>query len=176
MIMANGNDDELARALLNRVQNDFEKMNAGTQAALNEKMEDVSNLIRNSRERIDQVMKDVEERVTRDVRTKVFGIALTIVVAAAGTMLVGSFAATRDVNNSVIALQKDIISAQTSIRESQSKLDEQAKHITDFLSEQTTKLTAAQNSMVTDLPLNFHPAAVRASANVTPFGAVSVPA
>jgi hypothetical protein len=28
----------------------------------------------------------------------------------------------------------------------------------------------------TDLPLNFHPAAVRASANVTPFGAMSVPA
>jgi hypothetical protein len=27
-----------------------------------------------------------------------------------------------------------------------------------------------------DLPLNFHPAAARASANVTPFGAVSVPA
>jgi phosphoglycolate phosphatase-like HAD superfamily hydrolase len=27
-----------------------------------------------------------------------------------------------------------------------------------------------------DLPLNVHPAAVRASANVTPFGAVSVPA
>ena len=27
-----------------------------------------------------------------------------------------------------------------------------------------------------DLPLNFHPAAVRASTNVTPFGAVSVPA
>jgi hypothetical protein len=27
-----------------------------------------------------------------------------------------------------------------------------------------------------DLPLNFHPAAIRASANVTPFGAVSVPA
>ena len=27
-----------------------------------------------------------------------------------------------------------------------------------------------------DLPLNFHPAAVRDSANVTPFGAVSAPA
>jgi len=27
-----------------------------------------------------------------------------------------------------------------------------------------------------DLPLNFHPAAVRASANVTPFGALSVAA
>ena len=27
-----------------------------------------------------------------------------------------------------------------------------------------------------DLPLNFHPAAFRASTNVTPFGAVSVPA
>lgn len=31
-------------------------------------------------------------------------------------------------------------------------------------------------SMHVDLPLNFHPAAVRASAHVTPFGAVSVPA
>ena len=31
-------------------------------------------------------------------------------------------------------------------------------------------------SIPIDLPLNFHPAAVRASANVTPFGAVSVPA
>ena len=29
---------------------------------------------------------------------------------------------------------------------------------------------------IDDLPLNFHPAAVRASANVTPLGAVSVPA
>ena len=27
-----------------------------------------------------------------------------------------------------------------------------------------------------DLPLNFHPVAVRASTDVTPFGAVSVPA
>jgi hypothetical protein len=27
-----------------------------------------------------------------------------------------------------------------------------------------------------DLPLNFHPAAIRASTDVTPFGAVSVPA
>src|SRR3954462_7667616 len=31
-------------------------------------------------------------------------------------------------------------------------------------------------SVPTALPLNFHPAAIRASANVTPFGAVSVPA
>jgi NDP-sugar pyrophosphorylase family protein len=29
---------------------------------------------------------------------------------------------------------------------------------------------------VRDLPLNFHPAAIRASADVTPFGAISVPA
>ena len=33
-----------------------------------------------------------------------------------------------------------------------------------------------QGAEVADLPLNFHPAAIRASANVTPFGAVSVPA
>jgi hypothetical protein len=31
-------------------------------------------------------------------------------------MLIGSFAATRDVNNSVIALQKDIIAAQTALK------------------------------------------------------------
>jgi len=30
--------------------------------------------------------------------------------------------------------------------------------------------------LLPDLPLNFHPATVRASTNVTPFGAVSVPA
>ena len=31
-------------------------------------------------------------------------------------------------------------------------------------------------NFLSDLPLNFHPAAFRASTNVTPFGAVSVPA
>ena len=35
---------------------------------------------------------------------------------------------------------------------------------------------AGEYFVLLDLPLNFHPAAVRASANVTPFGAVSVPA
>ena len=34
----------------------------------------------------------------------------------------------------------------------------------------------ADEVMGRDLPLNFHPAAFRASTNVTPFGAVSVPA
>ena len=40
----------------------------------------------------------------------------------------------------------------------------------------TEKLTLNQNQSATrsDLPLNFHPAAIRASTNVTPFGAVSV--
>ena len=35
---------------------------------------------------------------------------------------------------------------------------------------------AGRGCKFSDLPLNFHPAAVRASADVTPFGAVSVPA
>ena len=35
---------------------------------------------------------------------------------------------------------------------------------------------AAIFSVSSDLPLNFHPAAFRASTKVTPFGAVSVPA
>jgi hypothetical protein len=37
-------------------------------------------------------------------------------------------------------------------------------------------VTTATNPSRYDLPLNFHPAAIRASANVTPFGAMSVPA
>jgi hypothetical protein len=39
-----------------------------------------------------------------------------------------------------------------------------------------TGLMITLGSSAVDLPLNFHPAAVRAWANVTPFGAVSVPA
>src|SRR3954469_19397764 len=41
---------------------------------------------------------------------------------------------------------------------------------------QGRSLNAEIDEARTDLPLNFHPAAIRASANVTPFGAVSVPA
>jgi hypothetical protein len=36
--------------------------------------------------------------------------------------------------------------------------------------------TVEGGAMFDDLPLKFHPAAIRASTNVTPFGAVSVPA
>ena len=34
---------------------------------------------------------------------------------------------------------------------------------------------ATEDEVRVDLPLNFHPVAVRALVNVTPFGAVSVP-
>jgi peptidoglycan hydrolase CwlO-like protein len=44
-------------------------------------------------------------------------------------MLIVSFAATRDVNNSVIALQKDIIAAQTSIKAASDVLVEQKQKL-----------------------------------------------
>ena len=45
----------------------------------------------------------------------------------------------------------------------------------DWAAEETN-CPAEVCEMALDLPLNFHPAAFRASTNVTPFGAVSVPA
>lgn len=86
------------------------------------------------RERAEQV----EERVTRDVRTRIFAVAALVVAIAAGTLLVGSFASTREVNASVIALQKDIISAQTTVRSA-----------ADALIEQKTRLAEAQATLNT---------------------------
>jgi hypothetical protein len=61
----------------------------------------------------EQRLREAEERLTRDIRMKLFSFSLAAVMSAVGAMLIGSYAVTRDVNHSVIALQKDIIAAQT---------------------------------------------------------------
>ena len=61
----------------------------------------------------EQRLREAEERLTRDMRMKLFSFSLAAVMSAVGAMLIGSYAVTRDVNHSVIALQKDIIAAQT---------------------------------------------------------------
>jgi chromosome segregation ATPase len=95
---------------------------------------------------MDQRLKEVEERVTRDVRTRVFSVALTPVVVAAGAMLLGSFAATRDVNNSVIGLQKDIIAAQTTIQNSSKDVIEHTKKLADAQVELTRANSASSDA------------------------------
>jgi predicted nucleic acid-binding Zn-ribbon protein len=68
-------------------------------------------------------------------------------------MLIVSFAATRDVNNSVIALQKDIIAAQTSIKAASDVLVEQKQKLTEFalatrtLTNARSKLEAATSRL-----------------------------
>jgi cell division protein FtsL len=85
----------------------------------------------------EQRLKEAEERLTRDIRTKVFLFSLVAVISAVGAMLIGSFLVTRDVNNSVIALQRDIIAAQTAL-----------KTASDALVEQRQKLANAEADLV----------------------------
>jgi hypothetical protein len=95
---------------------------------------------REARDKFDSRMRALEERLTGDVRSRVFQIALAVVGIAAATMLLGSFAATKEVNNSVIALQKDLIAAQTTIRTADKELRDQMQ----VMATATAALTAKQ--------------------------------
>src|SRR6202045_2398708 len=85
----------------------------------------------------EQRLREAEKRLTRDIRTKVFSLSLAVVMSAVGVMLIGGFAVTRDVNNSVIALQRDIIAAQTAL-----------KTASDALVEQRQKLASAETDLI----------------------------
>ena len=76
-----------------------------------------------ARRDLEQRLRDMEDRVTRDVRTKAFGLALTVVLVAAGGTILGSITAAREVNTSVMNLQDRIIGAQTTIQNSQNELN-----------------------------------------------------
>src|ERR1700736_1590690 len=45
----------------------------------------------------EQRLREAEERLTRDIRAKVFSLSLAVVMSAVGAMLIGGFAVTRDV-------------------------------------------------------------------------------
>jgi hypothetical protein len=126
-----------------RVEEEFKKIERDAKQRVEAQMANLEMFERDSRERLQSRLQDIEERVTRDVRTKVFSIALTIVVLAAGAMLVGSFAATRDVNNSVIGLQDRVIAAQATIQKSQTELNTQK----DQMAEATRQATAATKDL-----------------------------
>jgi hypothetical protein len=123
--------DTITSAIQQRVDDEFKKIEQDARTPVEERMTAFEKFEKESRERFEERLRRVEERVTRDVRTKVFSVASSVVIVAAGVMLVGSFAATREVNNSVIALQKDIIAAQTAIKSSSDSLLEQKGKVAD---------------------------------------------
>ena len=73
--------------------------------------------------RLDKDTKSFRENLEKQVRGKVIAVATTIVSLAVIAIVGTLYSATRDVNNAVIALQKDIISAQAVVREATKELE-----------------------------------------------------
>jgi chromosome segregation ATPase len=128
---------DISKIISDRVESEFKDIKKEALDRFEEKSRELERFTNDLRYGMEQRLKDVEERVTRDVRTRVFSLALSVVIAAAGAMLLGSFTATRDVNNSVIALQKDIISAQTTIKTASDALIDHTKKLAEAQAELT---------------------------------------
>ena len=78
-------------------------------------------------------------------------------------------------NSSIVPRFNKLLDSSESLQTQLNVLEpEKTAGIKDYIISRLPKFVYYSN--YGDLPLNFHPAAVRASANVTPFGAVSVPA
>jgi hypothetical protein len=116
-------DKGISGLINDRVENEFKKIEADARNRVESRIAGLEKYEKDSRDQIDERLKGVEERVTRDVRTRVFSVALMVVVIAAGAMLAGSFAATRDVNNAVIALQDRVLGAQATVQKSTEALN-----------------------------------------------------
>jgi hypothetical protein len=87
-----------------------------------------------SRRRFEESVDSMEKRMARDLRVTIFSIVLAAVSTAAGAMLFGSFTATKEVNSAVIALQKDIMAAQGTIRGADKELSEARVRLTGITS------------------------------------------
>ena len=104
----------------------------------------------------EQRLREAEERLTRDIRMKVFLFSLVGVMSAVGVMLIGSFVVTRDVNSSVIALQRDIIVAQTALKTASDALVEQRQKLANAEADlvlATSKSTDARSKLEATTPL-----------------------
>ena len=123
--------DAVAGAINKRVEAEFVKLQTQSKEFFDKREQDISKYDRELRDRTEERLRVVEDRVTRDVRTRIFSLVLAVVVAAAGVMLAGSFAATREVNNSVISLQNTIIATQNTIKGADKALAEQSKKLAE---------------------------------------------
>jgi len=135
--MQGGADKEGSKVGATRVRTEFATLKEEKQAGCNIQSREFEKYTWALRTETEQRLKEAEERLTRDIRSKVFLFSLLAVMSAVGVMLIGSFVVTRDVNNSVIALQRDIIAAQTAL-----------KTASDALVEQRQKLANAEADLV----------------------------
>ena len=129
---------DVAGMIQARVEQEFEKLEKQAKEFFDTRQKEISSRDRTLREESEARLKEVEDNAVRDVRTRVFPVVLLVVVSAAGAMLIGSFAALREVNNQVISLQNSIISTQITIKDADKALAEQTKK----LSEADAALTA----------------------------------
>jgi capsule polysaccharide export protein KpsE/RkpR len=135
--MQRESDKEVSKVGAAMVGTEFTKFKEEKQARFNVQSREFEEYTWKLRTETEQRLREAEERLTRDIRTKVFSFSLAVVMSAVGAMLIGGFAVTRDVNNSVIALQKDIIAAQTAL-----------KTASDALVEQRQKLANAEADLI----------------------------
>jgi hypothetical protein len=134
-------DKEVSKVGAAKVGTEFAKFKEEKQARFDVQSREFEKYTWELRTETEQRLRGAEERLTRDIRTKVFSLSLAVVMSAVGAMLIGSFAITRDVNHSVIALQNDIIAAQTAL-----------KTASDALVEQRQKLANAEADLILALP------------------------
>ena len=135
---------------------EFAKFKEEKRAGFDIQSREFEKYTRELRTETEQRLKEAEERLTRDSRAKVFSISFAVVVSAIGAMLIGSFATTRDVNNSVIALQKDVIAAQTALKTASEALVEQRQKLANAEAElilATSKSTDARSTLEATTPL-----------------------
>jgi hypothetical protein len=131
-------DQEVSKVGATRVRTEFAELKEQKQA------------------KFEQRLREAEERLIRDIRTKVFLFSLVAVMSAVGAMLIGSFVVTRDVNNSVIALQRDIIAAQTALKTASDALVGQRQKLANAEADlvlATSKSTDARSKLEATTPL-----------------------
>src|SRR3984893_8735942 len=132
--MQRESDKEVSKVGAVMVGTEFTKFKEEKQARFNVQCREFEKYTWKLRTETEQRLREAEEGLTRNIRRKVLSFSLAVAV---GAMLIGSFAVTRNVNNSVIALQKDIIAAQTAL-----------KTASDALVEQRQKLANAKTDLI----------------------------
>jgi chromosome segregation ATPase len=154
--MQGESDKEVSKVGAAMVGTEFTKFKEDKQARFNVQSREFEEYTWKLRTETEQRLREAEERLARDIRTKVFSFCFAAVVSAIGAMLIGSFAATREVNNSVIALQKDVIAAQTALKTASDALVEQRQKLANAEADlilATNKSTDARSKLEATVPL-----------------------
>ncbi len=154
--MQGGADKEVSKVGATRVRTEFATLKEEKQAGFDIQSREFEKYTWALRTETEQRLKEAEARLTRDIRSKVFLFSLLAVISAVGVMLIGSFVVTRDVNNSVIALQRDIIAAQTALKTASDALVEQRQKLANAEADlvlATGKSTDARSKLEATAPL-----------------------